>query len=258
MTQEERLDILIGILKNENSQYANLAIPNNQHEKRDLFRSLLNVRPATSISKEFLELQDEYLQCELLSKGVISLDEAEPTDHPHLFIWQGDITRLQVDAIVNAANNALLGCFVPCHGCIDNAIHSAAGVQLRLDCAELMKQQHTPEPTGKAKITKGYNLPTNFVLHTVGPIIHGNLTEQDCKQLADCYRSCLALASENKLSCIAFCCISTGEFHFPQEKAAEIAIQTVKEYIRANEAPEKVIFNVFKERDYAIYKRILG
>ena len=173
-------------------------------------------------------------------------------------MWQGDITRLSVDAIVNAANSAMLGCFVPCHGCIDNAIHSAAGVELRLECYRIMEKQKTEEPTGKAKITKAYNLPCRYVLHTVGPIIYGDVTEKDCDLLSECYRSCLELAAAYQLKTIAFCCISTGEFHFPNEKAAAIAIQTVQDYQRKNQNGLEVVFNVFKDSDYQIYKQLLG
>ena len=174
---------------------------------------------------------------------------------PGLYLWQGDITTLAVDAIVNAANSQMLGCFVPCHGCIDNAIHTYAGVQLRLECARLMARQE--EPTGCAKITKAYNLPCRYVLHTVGPIISGAVTQADRELLASCYRSCLELAESNGLHSVAFCCISTGEFRFPNELAAEIAIQTVGEWQRQNPEKIKVIFNVFKDSDYEIYKRLL-
>lgn len=170
----------------------------------------------------------------------------------------GDITRLSVDAIVNAANSAMLGCFVPCHGCIDNAIHSAAGVELRLECSRIMEKQKTEEPAGKAKLTKAYNLPCHYVLHTVGPIIYGTATGRDCDLLSDCYRSCLELATAYRLKSIAFCCISTGEFHFPNEKAAEIAIQMVQDYQKENQNGLEVVFNVFKDNDYKIYKRLLG
>ena len=169
----------------------------------------------------------------------------------------GDITRLKADAIVDADNDRLLGCFVPCHGCIDNAIHSAAGLQLRDECSRLMEQQGRPEPTGQAKLTGGYNLPARYVLHTVGPIIHGRVTPRDREQLASCYRSCLKLASEHELQSVAFCCISTGEFHFPNQEAARIAVQTVKEFLQAPTTVRKVIFNVFKDIDAKIYTDLL-
>ena len=177
--------------------------------------------------------------------------------HPGIVVWQGDITRLKADAIVDADNDRLLGCFVPCHGCIDNAIHSAAGLQLRDECSRLMEQQGRPEPTGQAKLTGGYNLPARYVMHTVGPIIHRRITSQDRELLASCYRSCLKLASEHELRSVAFCCISTGEFHFPNQEAARIAVQTVKEFLQAPTTVRKVIFNVFKDIDANIYHDLL-
>ena len=173
-------------------------------------------------------------------------------------LWQGDITRLAADAIVNAANSQMLGCFVPCHGCIDNAIHTAAGLQLRLECARIMGQQGREEPTGRAKITKAYNLPCRYGLHTVGPIIYGSVTAEDRQLLASCYRSCLELAKRYDLENVAFCCISTGEFRFPNELAAEIAVSTAEEFLREEEGRMEVIFNVFKDKDYEIYRRLLG
>ena len=175
-----------------------------------------------------------------------------------LVLWRGDITTLKIDAIVNAANSALRGCFVPCHSCVDNIIHSISGIQLRLACDKIMNEQGYEEPTGRAKITPAYNLPCNFVLHTVGPIVSGRLTETHCRQLADCYRSCLKLAVDQGLKGIAFCCISTGEFRFPQKKAAEIAVQTVIEFLQTDQQIERVVFNVYKQQDYDIYKKILG
>ena len=173
-------------------------------------------------------------------------------------VWRGDITTLKIDAIVNAANSALRGCFVPCHGCVDNVIHSVSGIQLRLACDELMVKQGYDEPTGRAKITPAFNLPSRYVLHTVGPIVSYQLTKEHCRQLSDCYRSCLRLASENGLRSIAFCCISTGEFHFPREEAAQIAVRTVKDYLQEDEQITRVVFNVFQQEDYEIYKGILG
>mgnify|MGYP004524758729 FL=1 len=190
-------------------------------------------------------------------KGVTDISALTPIQ-PDIYLWQGDITTLKCDAIVNAANNQMLGCFCPNHGCIDNAIHTFAGVQLRLDCAELMKKQGHEEPTGQAKITPAYNLPCRFVIHTVGPIVYGRLTDKDCELLRSCYRSCLKVADENSLKSIAFCCISTGEFHFPNERAAEIAIDTVKKYKAETQSEIKVIFNVFKDTDYKIYRELLG
>ncbi len=178
--------------------------------------------------------------------------------NPKIAVWQGDITRLRADAVVNAANSALLGCFCPCHGCIDNAIHSAAGLQLRDECARLMTAQGHPEPNGRAKLTKGYNLPARYVLHTVGPIVRGGVTGRDRRELASCYRSCLELAAEHGLESVAFCCISTGEFRFPNQEAAEIAVKTVAGFLQHNTSIRKVIFNVFKDVDAGIYRALLS
>lgn len=257
MTQEKRRLYLIECLKKEAPQLLNIEIPLQEEEQKRLLRSLMNIRPAKPVSKQFLEVQDSYLQEELAEKGVISYKDLSPIQEG-IYLWQGDITRLSADAVVNAANSAMLGCFVPCHGCIDNAIHSAAGIQLRLECARIMERQNEPEPAGRAKITKAYNLPCRYVLHTVGPIVHGTVTEKDCKLLADCYHSCLELADAYRLKSVAFCCISTGEFHFPQEKAADIAIQTVKDYLVKHNSGLEVVFNVFKDSDYEIYKKRLG
>lgn len=248
------LDCLIEILCAERGE----KVPNlTESTKPVVFRALVNMRPPIPASDEFLQLQDEYLQEQLLRKTVTDVAKLTPID-TDIYLWRGDITTLKCDGIVNAANSQMLGCFYPNHGCIDNAIHTFAGVQLRLECAEIMKKQGRDELTGQAKITKAYNLPCKYVLHTVGPIVGSRLTEQLEQQLADCYRSCLALADKNGLKSIAFCCISTGEFRFPNERAAEIAIQTVNEYKQQVSSTIKVIFNVFKEYDYAIYARLLG
>ena len=226
--------------------------------QRDLLRALMNVRPPRPLSEEFLRMQDALLSAEREARGVVDVMTlpAVPSD-ARIVLWQGDITRLNADAIVNAANSALLGCFIPCHRCIDNAIHSAAGLQLRAACEELMKRQGHPEPTGTAKITAGYNLPARHVLHTVGPIVHGTLTEEHRQFLASCYRSCLALAAKHGLKSVAFCCISTGEFHFPNEAAAEIAVREVRAFLAENTSVERVVFNVFKDADLHIYERLL-
>lgn len=257
MTQEERLSYLIRYLKDERTEYAGLDIPGDAREQRLLLRSLMNVRPPRPVSGEFLEIQDEYLTEELKKKTVVSLSDLSLSEQG-IYLWQGDITTLQVDAIVNAANSALLGCFVPCHGCIDNAIHSAAGVQLRLACHQLMEAQGREEETGKAKITPGFNLPCAYVLHTVGPIISDDVTREDCRLLASCYRSCMELAAVRGLRSVAFCCISTGEFHFPNELAAQIAVDTVRSYRQEKNSGMEVVFNVFKDNDYEIYRRLLG
>ncbi len=257
MTQSERRLYLITELKKENRQYADLQVPSDAAEQKILLRSLFNVRMPKAASDEFLKIQDEYLREETRQKGVTDLAVITPVC-PDIYLWQGDITTLKCDAVVNAANSQMLGCFCPNHGCIDNAIHTYAGVQLRFDCAELMKKQGREEPAGQAKITPAYNLPCRFVIHTVGPIVCGRLTDKDCELLRSCYRSCLKLADENNLKSIAFCCISTGEFHFPNKRAAEIAIDTVKKYKAGTQSKIKVIFNVFKDTDYKIYRELLG
>lgn len=256
MTQSERLLYLINYLLHENNELTSTAIPAPETARKHLLRALMNIRPPKIAAKEFLEVQDAYLQEECAKKGIVSLSDISPA-RPGIYLWQGYITRLAVDAVVNAANSALLGCFIPCHGCIDNAIHSAAGVELRLECSQIMEKQKLEETAGKAKITNAYNLPCRYVLHTVGPIVHGALTRRDQNLLSDCYRSCLELATAHQLKSIAFCCISTGEFHFPNEKAAEIAIQTVWDYLKKNQNSPEVVFNVFKDIDYNIYKQLL-
>lgn len=254
MTQNERRKYLITELLQEEPQYCKLEIPANEQEQKTLLRSLLNIRPPKPASDRFLKVQDAYLQTETSQKGLTSIADLQPLQEK-IYLWQGDITTLRCDAIVNAANSKMLGCFYPNHSCIDNAIHTFAGVQLRLACAALMQQQD--EPTGQAKITPAFNLPCRYVLHTVGPIVHGHLTQQNQAILASCYRSCLELAEQNGLKSVAFCCISTGEFHFPNDKAAEIAIQTVKDYQTQTNSQIEVIFNVFKKLDYDIYQKLL-
>ena len=257
MTQEERLDALLALLLQERPEYAALPLPESPGEKRRLFRSLVNVRPPEPVSERFLALQDAFLQEETRRKGVTGLRDLTPVG-PGLYLWQGDITTLRCDAIVNAANSQMLGCFVPCHGCIDNAIHTFAGVQLRLDCAGQMRRQGHGEPTGRAKITKAYNLPCRYVLHTVGPVIRGAVTARDRAALASCYRACLDLAAENGLRSVAFCCISTGEFRFPPQQAAGVALAAVRTWRQTHSSSIEVIFNVFKDSDLQIYRRALG
>ena len=257
MTQAERRIFLLQKLLGEQPGGQDISIPQSEAAQKRLLRALMNVRPPKPVPKAFLDIQDAYLQAELAQKGVTGLADLPPIADG-LYLWQGDITTLRCDAIVNAANSALLGCFVPCHGCIDNAIHSAAGVQLRLACAALMEEQGHAEPTGQAKLTPAYNLPCKYVLHTVGPIVSHSVTPEDRAQLASCYRACLELAATHRLNSVAFCCISTGEFHFPPEEAERIAIQTVQEHLANSQHKLEVIFNVFQDRDYAIYKRLLG
>ncbi len=253
MTQAERRTFLIQKLLDEQPRYRNWKMPSDETEQKNLLRSLMNVRTPRPIGEDFLAVQDEYLQEETARKGVTDLADLTPVE-PGIYLWQGDITTLKCGAVVNAANSGMTGCYVPCHGCIDNAIHTYAGVQLRLACAEIIEKQGQEEPTGQARLTPAFNLPCDFVLHTVGPIIHGVVTEKDRALLASCYRSCLELAQQNGIGSVAFCCISTGEFHFPNEEAAKIAVDTVRQYKRNTE----VIFNVFKDVDAQIYRAFLG
>lgn len=256
MNQSEKRQFLIRSLLKERPEYRDMGIPAEPESQRQLLRGLMNIRAPQRIGADFLKMQDAYLQGETTAKDITDIADLTPIQ-PGLYLWQGDITTLKCDAIVNAANSGMTGCYIPNHRCIDNAIHTYAGVELRLACAELMEQQGYPEPTGQAKITPAFNLPCRYVLHTVGPIISGRVTAEDKELLASCYRSCLALAAENKLESVAFCCISTGEFHFPNELAAEIAVRTVKEFLEKQTGVKKVIFNVFKDLDKAIYEKLL-
>ena len=257
MTQSDRRIYLIKELLAENPNYRDYEIPQDEYSQKRLLRALFNVRLPKPIGDEFLEVQDEYLAEETRRKGITDIVDLAPV-RDDIYLWQGDITTLRCGAIVNAANSALLGCFAPNHGCIDNAIHTYAGVQLRLACNEIMERQGHEEKTGTAKITPAFNLPCEYVIHTVGPIVGWRLTEKDKKLLASCYRSCLEIAEKNGVGSIAFCCISTGEFHFPNDKAAEIAIKTVLDYKAETHSEIKVIFNVFKDTDFEIYKKLLG
>lgn len=257
MKQTERRMYLIQELLKEQPEYEGIEIPEDEDGQKRLLRSLFNIRMPRPASREFLAVQDAYLQEEIQRRGITDLAGLQPV-REGIYLWQGDITTLRCDAVVNAANSQMLGCFVPCHGCIDNAIHTFAGIQLRLACAELMQQQGHEEETGKAKITPAFNLTCRYVLHTVGPIADGLLTKKDKDLLASSYRSCLELAEQNNIKSIAFCCISTGEFHFPNEIAAEIAIQTVNEYRERTNSRMEVIFNVFKKTDLNIYRKLLG
>lgn len=257
MTQKERLIFLIRSLLKESPEYHDYKIPKSVPEQHMLLRALMNVRAPKPMSDNFLQIQDEYLREEIAEKGVTNLDDLAPTKD-NLYVWQGDITTLRCDAIVNAANSQMTGCYIPNHTCIDNCIHSYAGIQLRYKCFQIMQNQGHEESTGQAKITPAYNLPCRYVLHTVGPIVGGHLTKRDCDLLANCYTSCMQLATEYNLKSIAFCCISTGVFHFPNEKAAEIAIDTVRNFMNNNDTTiQKVVFNVFKENDKEIYERLL-
>lgn len=256
MNQSEKRLFLIQSLLNERPSCQKQMIPTDSERQKILLRGLMNVRRPVRIGADFLQVQNDYLQDETAAKGITDIADLTPIQ-PGLYLWQGDITTLRCDAIVNAANSGMTGCYIPNHRCIDNAIHTFAGVELRLACAELMEQQGYPEPTGQAKITPAFNLPCRYVLHTVGPIIDGPVTQRDRDLLASCYRSCLEQAAENKLESVAFCCISTGEFHFPNALAAEIAVRTVKEFLKKQTSVKKVIFNVFKDLDKAIYEKLL-
>ena len=257
MTQQQRQAFLIRHLLDEQPRYRGMGIPQDNGEQKRLLRSLMNVRMPGAIDEAFLSVQDEYLREEISARGITELTDLSPIAQG-IYLWQGDITTLRCDAIVNAANSGMTGCYAPCHGCIDNCIHTYAGMQLRLACAALMDAQGHEEATGGAKITPAYNLPCKYVLHTVGPIITGPVTPRDQELLASCYRSCLELAEKNGIRSIAFCCISTGEFHFPNELAASIAIETVRTYKTKTNSPMEVIFNVFKDADYQIYRELLG
>lgn len=256
MNQNERRRYLIGRLLEESPRYRGAEIPQSEGEQRDLLRSLMNVRPPREADADFLAVQDEYLREAIARRGITDLGELTPV-RDRLYLWQGDITTLRCGAIVNAANSALLGCFRPLHTCIDNCIHTYAGVQLRLKCAELMDAQGHEEPTGRAKITPAYNLPSEYVIHTVGPIVDGPLTREHRAQLASCYRACLEAAAEAGCESIAFCAISTGVFGFPKEAAAEIAIRTVTDWLAARGSGMKVIFTAFSDSSYALYQRKL-
>lgn len=256
--QKERRLFLIRELLSETPEYGAMEIPEEEEEQKRLLRSLMNLRAPRPIRAQFLRIQDEYLSGEVKARGIVDGDALPAVPgHDRIVLWRGDITTLKVDAIVNAANSALRGCFIPCHSCVDNIIHSVSGIELRLACDKLMAAQGHEEPAGRAKITPAFNLPCRYVLHTVGPIVSGILTKKLEEQLAACYRSCLELASAHGLRSVAFCCISTGEFHFPQLAAAEIAVRTVTEFLKADARPERVVFNVFKQEDYDIYKGIL-
>lgn len=254
MNQKEKRIYLIKYLLNESN--LQIEIPTDEVLQKRLLRALFNVRMPKKASNDFMQIQNEYLREELKKKGITSIKSLLPVA-PDIYLWQGDITTLRCDGIVNAANSQMLGCFCPNHGCLDNAIHTFAGIQLRQECADIMASQKIYQPTGEAKITKAYNLPCKYVLHTVGPIVCGRLTKKNEKQLADCYNACLTLADKNGLTSLAFCCISTGEFHFPNERAAEIAVKTVNGYKASTKSKIKIVFNVFKENDYAIYAKIL-
>ena len=258
MTQDERREYLIQYLLKEEIPFGRQNIPTDKQGQENLLRSLMNVRPPRPISNDFLKIQDEYLTERNIERGITDVDTLAPVkSDSRLYIWQGDITTLKCDAIVNACNSQMLGCFSPMHACIDNFIHTYAGMELRLKMHEIMAKQGHEEETGKAKITSGYNLPTKYILHTVGPIIQWKVTKEDEDLLASCYTECLKLAADTGVESIAFCCLSTGVFRFPQQRAAEIATSTVKQYLNKDSRIKKVIFNVFKDEDLKIYSGLL-
>ena len=256
MTQQERRTFLLEELLRENPAFRRHPIPADERRQKALLRTLMNLCQPAAASKQFLEVQDAYLQKELAARGITWLSDLRPV-RDDLYLWRGDITTLACGAIVNAANGGMTGCYRPCHSCIDNCIHTYAGVQLRWKCAELIERQGFEEPAGRAKITPAYNLPCGSVIHTVGPVVQSRLTRQHCELLESCYRSCLELADKNGVESIAFCCISTGVFCFPNEKAAEIAVHTVEAYKAETGSDCQVIFNVFTQRDEEIYQGLL-
>lgn len=260
----EKLEYLINYLIKENKDLKLQNFPKTEQEKKNLFRSLCNIREPKEISKEFLQIQDEYLSEELDKKEITdiafikTIDNSNIENHNKICLWKGDITLLKIDAIVNAANSRGLGCFVPCHKCIDNQIHTFSGIQLRNECNEIMKNRAYFLPTGKAFITKGYNLPAKYVIHTVGPIIYSKVTEKEKQELINSYTNCLEVAKENNIRNIAFPCISTGEFRFPKKLACEYAFEAIQKYLKENSNSfDKIVFNVYSEEDYKIYENYI-
>ena len=258
MTHDEQRIWLIQRLLDEKPEYRDFRIPTGQQQQKDLLRALMNVRLPEPISEEILTVQDEYLAEENRRAGITDLADLKPIpSDSRIYLWQGDMTTLRVDAITNPANSGMLGCFQPLHSCADNIIGSKAGIRLRLRCNEIMCAQGHEEPTGQAKITPGYNLPCKYIIHTVGPIVDGELTREHERLLASCYRSCLTLADQYQLESIAFCCISTGVFMFPNQRAAEIATATVRQYYQETGSGIRTVFNVLKDKDLQIYQRLL-
>ena len=272
-TQQDRLDYLLQEFKKDSKQYKDLEVEDDYESKRMALRSLMNIRMPKEMAEDVVKVQDAFLALEAAEKGIVTISDIRTikeqygSRHPYgdkLSVWQGDITRLAVDAIVNAANSQMLGCFVPCHRCIDNAIHSAAGIELRAECNHKMNQKRIQygsryeEPTGQAMLTKGYNLPAKYVIHTVGPIVGYRLTEQLRQDLRNCYESVLKCCVDNEIRSVAFCCISTGEFHFPNEEAVKIAVETVTSVLHDFESKfDRIIFNVFKDLDKQYYEELL-
>lgn len=274
MNTNNTTDIFLEKLKEDSTEYKTMDTDAySLTEKKNAIRSLMNIRMPLEMPMELIKAQDSYLQEELKQKGIVELSDIPTIKDQYnsqvpfaekLCLWQGDITRLKIGAIVNAANSQMLGCFVPCHRCIDNAIHSAAGMQLRDECYHIMQKKKIrygkqyQEPTGTATLTKAYNLPCDYVIHTVGPIVYNGLNDAHRQDLRSCYENVLSCCVENGISSVAFCCISTGEFHFPNAEAADIAVQTVTEFLQSHTQLETVVFNVFKQQDYDIYHAIFG
>ena len=272
LTQDERLDLLVEEFKADSDEYKNIETLKDTEGKRRVLRSLMNIRMPKELSEKAMRLQDEYLKQRAEEKGIVTLADiptvkeqgSDSSFADKISIWQGDITRLAVDAIVNAANSQMLGCFVPMHTCIDNCIHTYAGVQMRYECNRQMNElrrrlgRDYEQPTAVPMLTDGYNLPARKVIHIVGPIVQYGMTPELEKDLADCYRNTLDMCLENGLKSVAFCCISTGVFHFPNDRAAQIATETVKQWLsRHEDGIERVIFNVFKDEDKELYENIL-
>ena len=264
MTQEQRLDYLVEGFKADSDEYKDLETPKDTEGKRRILRSLMNIRMPKKMADDVVAVQDDYLKERVADKGIMELSDI-PVIRDAISIWQGDITRLAVDAIVNAANSQMLGCFVPMHTCIDNCIHTFAGIQLREECGRQMDQlrirygRDYEQPTAVPMLTDAYNLPSKKVIHIVGPIVQYKLTKEKKKDLSDCYRNTLDMCMENGLKSVAFCCISTGVFHFPNKRAAEIAVETVQGWLREYPGQmERVIFNVFKDEDKDIYEGLLS
>ncbi len=256
LTEEEKsviCDEMLGDLLEERNEIAAFSYP--YKIKRDLIWGYLNERMPNPVTPRFLEIQDRLFRAETLERGIVNVSAFEYKEG--IALWQGDITRLDADAIVNAANSSLLGCFIPHHKCIDNVIHSCAGVQVRLDCSKIMGAQGEPEPSGCAKITRAYNLPSKYILHTVGPMVGVRVTDEDRRVLRNCDLSCLNLAREMGLHTVAFCCISTGIFGFPSDEAAAIAVGAVKNWLLESGYDMRVIFDVFLDKDLAIYRDVL-
>ena len=258
MTHEEQRIWLIRQLLAERPDASGIEIPSDEKEQKDLLRGLMNIRMPAPVSDEFLKIQDQYLTEENIAAGIVRLEDLEPVgEDKRIYLWQGDMSRLAVDAVVNPANSGFTGCYQWLHSCLDNILGSKAGIELRLCCHEIIQKQGYPEPTGQAKITPAFNLPARHIIHTVGPIVQHRLTRQNEEDLASCYRSILKLADENRLESVAFCCISTGVFMFPNERAAQIAVGTVREYLDASGSGIRVTFNVFKDIDYLFYRNLL-